>query len=41
MMPLYIQRFSKKIHAHLNYSLVQINKNFDFDKNESFVYDRD
>lgn len=33
--------FQKRYIEHVNYSLAQLNKNFDFDKKESFVYDRD
>jgi len=33
--------FQKRYLEHVNYSLAQINTNFDFNKNETFVYDRD
>jgi carboxyl-terminal processing protease len=33
--------FQKRYIEHLNYSLVYLNKNFDFNKKETFVYDRD
>ncbi|MDN5284465.1 MAG: tail-specific protease [Mucilaginibacter sp.] len=33
--------FQKRYIEHVNYSLAQLNNNFDFDKNETFVYDRD
>lgn len=33
--------FQKRYIEHVNYSLARLNKSFDFDKKESFVYDRD
>lgn len=33
--------FQKRYIEHVNYSLAQLNKNFDFNKTETFVYDRD
>ena len=33
--------FQKRYIEHVNYSLAQLNKNFDFNKKEEFVYDRD
>lgn len=33
--------FQKRYIEHVKYSLEQINKNFDFNKTETFVYDRD
>ncbi len=33
--------FQKRYLEHVNYSLAQINSNFDFNKDENFVYDRD
>ncbi|MDN3581657.1 carboxy terminal-processing peptidase [Mucilaginibacter flavus] len=33
--------FQKRYLEHVNYSLAHLNDNFDFDKKESFVYDRD
>ncbi|HMG07031.1 MAG TPA: hypothetical protein VK609_00910, partial [Mucilaginibacter sp.] len=32
--------FKKRYIEHVNYSLARLNKKFDFDKKESFVYDR-
>jgi carboxyl-terminal processing protease len=33
--------FQKRYLEHVNYSLTRLNESFDFDKKESFVYDRD
>lgn len=33
--------FQKRYIEHVNYSLARLNKSFDFDKKETFVYDRD
>jgi carboxyl-terminal processing protease len=33
--------YQKRYIEHINYSIAELNKNFDFDKNEKFVYDRD
>jgi len=33
--------YQKRYIEHIKYSIAQLNNNFDFDKNEKFVYDRD